>query len=132
MPAANHATLDAHQARPARRVSNQGMDHRRLATILAAATLPLGAGANGADDRGRTAAAIVQETCVLCHGPGLGGAPRIGDTRAWQKRARPGIDALVRSASQGKGAMPPRGGVPDLTEDELRAAIAYMSGLSSR
>ncbi len=74
----------------------------------------------------RSGASIVRQMCVNCHGPGLGGAPRIGNAREWRSRARSGLDNLVRSASEGKGAMPARGGMPDLTDAELRDAIAYM------
>jgi cytochrome c5 len=77
-------------------------------------------------DAPRTGEQVVQSQCVLCHGPGLGGAPKIGDGRAWTQRAHAGIDTLVRSALKGRGAMPPSGGVAGLTEPELRAAIAYM------
>jgi cytochrome c5 len=82
----------------------------------------------------RSGPEVVQYQCVLCHGPGLSGAPRIGDTKAWNERARAGLDNLVRSASRGRGAMPPAGGLADLTEPELRAAIAEMlrrSGVES-
>ena len=74
----------------------------------------------------RSGASIVRQMCVNCHGPGLSGAPRIGNTKEWRSRARAGLDNLVRSASEGKGAMPARGGMPDLTDAELRDAIAYM------
>lgn len=79
-----------------------------------------------ADAAPRTGEQVVQYQCVLCHGPGLAGAPKIGDGRAWNARAHAGIDNLVRSATRGRGAMPPSGGLADLTEPELRAAIAYM------
>jgi cytochrome c5 len=52
--------------------------------------------------------------------------PRIGDRKAWSERARAGLDGLVRSALQGRGGMPPSGGLAGLKEAELRAAIAYM------
>ena len=95
-----------------------------LLTLLAVAT-----GAGAADPPpARSPESIVRGTCILCHGPGIGDAPRMGDTRAWSKRTARGLDALVRSAAEGKGAMPPRGGVPDLTEAELRAVVAYLSG----
>ena len=33
----------------------------------------------------RSGAQIVQMQCALCHGPGVGGAPRIGDRGAWTR-----------------------------------------------
>ena len=79
--------------------------------------------------RARTGAEIVQNTCILCHGTGASGAPRARSPREWRPRLREGIDGLVRSAAAGKGAMPVRGGMPDLTDEELRAAILYLTGL---
>ncbi|HSJ97347.1 MAG TPA: c-type cytochrome [Myxococcota bacterium] len=99
-----------------------------MRTLLLALLVFAAAPAWGEAPARRSGPDIVRDTCALCHGPGIGGAPRIGDARAWRKRAGSGIEALVRSASAGKGAMPPRGGMPDLDEDELRAAIAYMAG----
>jgi cytochrome c5 len=102
----------------------------RLGTIAILAALSAGIAA--AQEPPRTPQAIVRHTCVLCHGSGVGGAPRIGDDRAWRKRAERGLEALVRTASEGKGAMPVRGGVPELTDAELRAVVAYMAGLPER
>ena len=74
----------------------------------------------------RTGEQVVQYQCVLCHGTGVGGAPKIGDSKAWDKRASSGIDPLVRSAVNGRNGMPPNGGLAGLSESELRAAIRYM------
>jgi cytochrome c5 len=74
----------------------------------------------------RTGEQIVQAQCVKCHGAGLNGAPRIGDKSAWIERAKLGFDSVVRSAIHGHGAMPARGGMADLTDDEMRAAVTYM------
>ncbi|HUJ87535.1 MAG TPA: c-type cytochrome [Burkholderiales bacterium] len=74
----------------------------------------------------RSGEEIVQAQCVKCHGSGVDGAPRIGDRSAWIPRATYGLDALVRSAIRGHGAMPSRGGMPDLTDAEVRRAIVYM------
>lgn len=71
---------------------------------------------------------VVRGQCAACHEKGTDGAPRIGDRDAWIERiarAR-GIDALVHSAIHGHGPMPPRGGLADLTDAEIRAAILYM------
>jgi len=37
-----------------------------------------------------------------------------------------GFDVVVRSAINGHGAMPPRGGMAKLTDAEIRSAITYM------
>lgn len=71
---------------------------------------------------------VVRAQCATCHETGADGAPRIGDREAWIERiarAR-GIDALVNSAIHGHGPMPPRGGLAELTDAEIRAAILYM------
>jgi cytochrome c5 len=69
---------------------------------------------------------IVKVQCLKCHLSGLGGAPRMGDRDAWTPRLKRGLDFLVRSAINGHGPMPPRGGMADLTDSEIRAAIGYM------
>jgi cytochrome c5 len=74
----------------------------------------------------RTGEQLVNFQCVLCHGAGMAGAPRIGDRRAWEKRLNEGEARLLRSATAGRGAMPPNGGLADVSEQELRAAIDYM------
>ena len=68
----------------------------------------------------------MEARCAECHQGGKEGAPKIGDRAAWIPRLKHGMDFLVRSAINGHGAMPPRGGMADLTDTELRGAIAYM------
>jgi cytochrome c5 len=74
----------------------------------------------------RSGEQIVRERCSECHAAGKGGAPRIGDQAAWIPRVKDGLDVAVRSAINGHGAMPPRGGMADLTDTEVRNAIVYM------
>jgi cytochrome c5 len=76
----------------------------------------------------RTGRQVVEARCATCHRTGVGGAPKIGDKAAWIPRLKPGFDGLVQSAIHGHGAMPPRGGMADLTDAEIRSAIAYMIG----
>ena len=101
---------------------------RVLALLACAAVLAPPAVANVFADapKPRTGEQVVQYQCVLCHGAGLSGAPKIGDRKAWSARANDGVARLVHSASRGRGAMPPSGGLADLSEPELRAAIVYM------
>jgi cytochrome c5 len=74
----------------------------------------------------RSGEEVVKAQCVKCHGEGVGGAPKIGDTNAWVQRLKQGLPQLVHSAIRGHGGMPPRGGQANLTDDELKAAILYM------
>lgn len=74
----------------------------------------------------RSGEQIVHAQCAKCHQTGVGGAPRIGDRAAWIPRLTPGLDTLVRSAINGHGGMPARGGLANLTDPELRSAIVYM------
>lgn len=74
----------------------------------------------------RTGESIVKQQCSQCHEAGVNGAPRIGDRAAWAPRMKRGLDATVHSAIRGHGKMPARGGLADLTDSELRAAILYM------
>lgn len=74
----------------------------------------------------RSGEQIVNTQCIKCHEKGLEGAPRIGDLAAWVPRFSHGTEFLVRSAIKGHGAMPPRGGMADLTDSEIRLAALYM------
>jgi cytochrome c5 len=74
----------------------------------------------------RTGEQIVQARCSKCHEKGLNGAPKIGDHDAWIPRLKDGLDPVVRSAINGHGGMPARGGLANLTDAELRNAVVYM------
>ena len=74
----------------------------------------------------RPAKQIVDIQCSKCHRTGVGGAPKIGDRAAWIPRGTHGMDTLVRSAINGHGGMPARGGMADLTDSEIRGAVIYM------
>lgn len=74
----------------------------------------------------RSGQEVVKAQCVKCHGTGVGGAPKIGDQNAWLPRVKKGIDYLVHSAIRGHGGMPARGGLTNLTDNEIRNAIIYM------
>ena len=82
--------------------------------------------AQAASPEDRTGEQVVQMRCISCHGTGVNGAPRIGDRAAWVPRMKLGLDNVVRSAITGHGMMPPRGGMAELTDPEIRAAVTYM------
>jgi cytochrome c5 len=74
----------------------------------------------------RTGDQVYNAACAACHAAGVAGAPKVGDSAAWQPRAAKGIDGLVSSATNGLNAMPPMGSCADCSPDELKGAIEYM------
>lgn len=74
----------------------------------------------------RSGQKVVQIQCGTCHLTGENGAPKVGDRAAWVQRLKRGMPEVVRSAFNGHGAMPARGGLADITESEMKNAITYM------
>lgn len=66
------------------------------------------------------------KVCSVCHASGVANAPKFGDKAAWAPRIATGVDALLTSVKNGKGAMPPKAGTA-LGDGELKEAIVYMS-----
>ena len=73
--------------------------------------------------------AVFDQTCSVCHGAGIAGAPKAGDKAAWAPRLKEGIDTLHQNALKGKGAMPPKGGNMALSDADVQAAVDYMVSL---
>jgi cytochrome c5 len=69
---------------------------------------------------------VYDAACFVCHGTGAAGAPKLGDKAAWEARIAQGMDTLNLHAINGKGAMPPKGGRMDLSDDDIKAAVAYI------
>ena len=73
---------------------------------------------------------IYQANCAACHQEGVAGAPKLDDQTVWAERIEKGIDGMVElviSGIQGyTGVMPPRGGNPNLSDEDIRAAVEYM------
>ena len=69
--------------------------------------------------------ALYEQTCAVCHGTGVAGAPKFGDKAAWGPFVAEGMDAMVKKATQGIGAMPPKGG-STASDADFKAAIQYM------
>ena len=88
-------------------------------------------GAPPAAPGARAGEEIVKSACIACHGkPGVPGAPKIGENAEWAPHIKLGLPAMLKTAITGVKAMPPRGGVPDLTDAELARAIVYMANQS--
>ncbi len=78
---------------------------------------------------------VYRKACATCHATGLAGAPKLGDAADWGPRLAQGEALLFEHATKGftgkKGMMPPKGGFMTLSDDEVRAAIEYMSTASA-
>lgn len=70
---------------------------------------------------------VYAAACQVCHTPGAAGAPRTDDADAWAGLLdERGFDGLVNSVIDGRGAMPPRGGQPGLSDEEIRETVRWM------
>lgn len=73
---------------------------------------------------------VWEGTCRTCHLNGIGGAPAMGNKKAWAPRIGQGVDVLTEHALHGfsgnEGSMPQRGGNAALSDDEVAAAVRYM------
>lgn len=73
---------------------------------------------------------VYQATCAACHAEGVAGAPAQGNREQWAPRLAKGYEALVVNSINGfqgnMGVMPPKGGNPNLSNEEVAAAVAYM------
>lgn len=78
----------------------------------------------------RSGEQVYKNVCASCHAAGALGAPKTGDAGAWAGRIAKGLDGLTASAIQGIGQMPARGGAADLTDTEVKRAVAYLANQS--
>ena len=69
---------------------------------------------------------VYQQACLMCHEAGVAGSPMTRDKAAWAVRIAQGRDKLVKSAIDGIGVMPPKGGQRQLSDDEVASAVDFM------
>jgi cytochrome c5 len=70
-------------------------------------------------------ATIYGNLCTGCHAAGVANAPKLvqGD---WTARIAQGKDTLHKHAIEGFNAMPPKGGNPALTDEQVIATVDWM------
>lgn len=125
--AAGESAAEAESAAP------MASDDMPAAAESAQADAEAAATSNAADLSGMDLAlgkTTYDSACWLCHNPGAAGAPKFADVAAWVPRIAKGMDTLYDHAINGfqgeAGLMPPKGGRTDLSDAEVRAAVAYM------
>ena len=104
-----------------------GADEAEL-RILPVARVEMQKAAPVSDGKPRSAEVIYNTICKACHDAGVAGAPKTGDKAAWAPRLATGQAALLKSVINGKNAMPPRAGDPSLSDNELKAAVEFLTG----
>lgn len=69
---------------------------------------------------------IYNNTCIACHMTGHFGAPQVGNQKEWKTRLEKGLDVLSNNSLKGLNSMPPKGGNSSLSDEEVKAAVAFM------
>ena len=69
-----------------------------------------------------------QRSCALCHVAGEGGAPKMGNSVAWDSRLSQGMEMLLHNTIVGLNRMPPLGYCMDCSEEDFAAMIRLMAG----
>ncbi|MBY5994304.1 c-type cytochrome [Ferrimonas balearica] len=95
---------------------------KKLIALAAVASLTMATNVMAQDGE-----AVYQKACKTCHEMGIAGAPKAHDAAAWEPRMGKGMDALIGSVKTGMNAMPPGGMCMDCSDEDLKAAIEFMS-----
>ncbi|MEE9444583.1 MAG: c-type cytochrome [Cocleimonas sp.] len=104
--------------------SNIEKTSKNLKPIGAASTND--AQASSGSSKARSGKEVYNASCLACHATGVANAPKLDDKASWEPRVAAGLDSLMNTAINGKGAMPARGGNPAITDEEIKATIFYM------
>lgn len=119
-PAREQARLDRLQPVAGVYAGETGRAAAQAAAATAAASAP-----QVAFDGSLDGELIYERACSSCHAVGAAGAPLMVAS-AWAGRIEQGLDTLVEHAIDGIGAMPPRGGRRDLSDEQIEASVVYM------
>ena len=117
------------------------MRNRSLSAVMLAAIAPLCALADNpayrefVDARLAEGRTIWLQNCEGCHGHGIAGAPIPIYPEDWRARLRQDQSVLYRHAIDGffgpdDTMMPPRGGNENLSDEQRRGAVDYMTALA--
>lgn len=97
-----------------------------IGAVLLVLALPAAAQPMDAPGSERSGKQVVDAVCAACHANPASGAPQIGDSKAWGKRAAQGLTGLTRHALDGIRKMPGHGGNPAVSDLEISRAVTFM------
>ncbi len=69
---------------------------------------------------------VYAKYCAACHTTGSAGAPVLGDASAWDPLIKLGVDKIYANAINGINSMPPKGGCPTCSDNQIKAAVDYL------
>jgi cytochrome c5 len=69
---------------------------------------------------------VYNRFCTVCHKQGMNGAPKFRDKEAWQPRIAKGKETLYKHSIEGFRAMPAKGGIAGLYDQEVKDAVDFM------
>ena len=123
----DYAKNVATRVEPLTREAVAGQDNSAMAIKT---ETPAAAAGSAAPAMPKTGTELFEQTCSVCHGQGIAGAPKAGDKAAWAPRIAEGKAMLYQHALngfQGKtGVMPPKGGRTDAPDDLVKQAVDHM------
>ena len=123
----DYAKNVATRVEPLTREAVAGQDNSAMAIKT---ETPAAAAGSAAPAMPKNGTELFDQTCSVCHGQGIAGAPKAGDKAAWAPRIAEGKAVLYQHALngfQGKtGVMPPKGGRTDAPDDLVRQAVDHM------
>lgn len=109
--------------------SHEAVAGRDNSALAIKAETPAGAG-SAAITIPKNGTELFEQTCSVCHGQGIAGAPKAGDKAAWAPRIAEGKAMLYEHALKGyqgkAGVMLPKGGRTDLPDDLVKQAVDHM------
>lgn len=119
---AGEAALAAERIKPVGAVRSGEAGAEALAQAQAAAA----AAAPAPEEVVVDGPSVYDGLCKTCHDTGVAEAPIKGSEQMAARLDEKGLDMLVQNAINGLNAMPPRGGNPSLTDEQIRAAVEFM------
>ena len=128
---ADYARNVAARIAPPTQEAVAGKDNSALAIKAEGPAAAAGAGTAAVPKTGKE---LFEQTCSVCHGQGIAGAPKAGDKAAWGPRIAKGkptlYDHALKGFQGGSGVMPAKGGRSDVPDDIVKQAVDYMVGLA--
>jgi len=125
----------AHEQGKSLNQSYKGREMKYSTMVVLALTVLFGTGcqhdpaANRDTLTSRDGKSLYERYCNACHKKANSkavGSVKFGDKSSWESSREKGIDALMATVIKGSNNMPPRAGIPSLTDAEIRSTVEYM------